>query len=47
MEAPLANVGDYSTRLKSMTGGDGLFSMSFSRYDIIPDKAYKELQLTN
>jgi elongation factor G len=40
VEAPLANVGDYSTRLKSMTGGDGVFSMSFSRYGIIPDKAF-------
>ncbi|MCL1093443.1 elongation factor G [Shewanella kaireitica] len=47
VEAPLANVGDYSTRLKSMTGGDGVFSMSLSRYDVIPDKAFKELQLTD
>lgn len=47
VEAPLANVGDYSTRLKSMTGGDGVFSMSLSRYGVIPDKAFKELQLTD
>lgn len=47
VEAPLANVGDYSTRLKSMTGGDGVFSMSFSRYGVIPDKAFKELQLAD
>jgi elongation factor G len=46
VEAPLANVGDYSTRLKSMTGGDGVFSMSFSRYGIIPDKAFKALALS-
>ncbi|MCL1048526.1 elongation factor G [Shewanella abyssi] len=45
VEAPLANVGDYSTRLKSMTGGDGQFSMHFSRYDVISDKALKELTL--
>ncbi|MGS0681196.1 elongation factor G [Shewanella sp. 125m-7] len=38
VEAPLANVADYSTRLKSMTGGDGQFSMRFSRYDVVPDK---------
>ena len=45
MEAPLANVGDDSTRLKSMTGGDGVFSMSFSHYGVIPDKAFKQLVL--
>ncbi|WOT06095.1 elongation factor G [Shewanella youngdeokensis] len=47
VEAPLANVGDYSTRLKSMTGGDGMFSMNFSRYGVIPDKAYKALGLNS
>ncbi|MDO6617689.1 elongation factor G [Shewanella sp. 6_MG-2023] len=41
VEVPLANVSDYSTRLKSMTGGDGQFSMSFSRYDVQPQQAAK------
>ncbi|WP_299568322.1 elongation factor G [uncultured Shewanella sp.] len=43
VEAPLANVSNYSTRLKSMTGGEGQFSMHFSRYDVLPKKAVKEL----
>ncbi|MCL1044198.1 elongation factor G [Shewanella electrodiphila] len=41
VEAPLANVSNYSTRLKSMTGGDGQFSMQFSRYDVLPQKELK------
>ncbi|WP_394147507.1 elongation factor G [Shewanella atlantica] len=43
VEAPLATVDDYSTRLKSMTGGDGQFSMTFARYDITPDNVQKAL----
>ncbi|GIU19936.1 elongation factor G [Shewanella colwelliana] len=43
VEAPLATVDDYSTRLKSMTGGDGQFSMAFSRYDIVPESVQREL----
>ncbi|MGS0825993.1 elongation factor G [Shewanella sp. 0m-8] len=43
VEAPLANVADYSTRLKSMTGGEGQFSMSFSRYDVVPDRVQSSL----
>ncbi|MCL1067077.1 elongation factor G [Shewanella olleyana] len=41
VEAPLANVSNYSTRLKSMTGGEGQFSMHFSHYDVLPQKAAK------
>ncbi|WP_076537232.1 elongation factor G [Shewanella sp. UCD-KL21] len=41
VEVPLANVSNYSTRLKSMTGGDGQFSMNFSRYDVQPKQAAK------
>ncbi|WP_153913409.1 elongation factor G [Shewanella sp. TC10] len=43
VEAPLANVSNYSTRLKSMTGGEGQFSMHFSHYDVLPQKAVKAL----
>ncbi len=43
VEAPLATVDDYSTRLKSMTGGDGQFSMTFARYDITPENVQKSL----
>ncbi|HSG60211.1 MAG TPA: elongation factor G, partial [Pseudomonadales bacterium] len=42
-EAPLATVDDYSTRLKSMTGGDGQFSMALSRYEVVPEHIQKTL----
>ncbi|QSX38281.1 elongation factor G [Shewanella sedimentimangrovi] len=35
-EAPLATVDDYATRLKSMTAGDGQFTLSFLRYEVVP-----------
>lgn len=43
VEAPLAMVDDYSTRLKSMTGGAGQFSMAFVRYDMVPAVVQKQL----
>ncbi|GLP95251.1 elongation factor G [Paraferrimonas sedimenticola] len=43
-EAPLATLSDYATRLKSMTGGEGLFEMSFNRYDIVPETVQRDLQ---
>lgn len=43
VEAPLATVDDYSTRLKSLTGGDGQFAMTFSRYDVVPEHVQREL----
>ena len=43
VEVPLANVSSYSSKLKSMTGGEGQFSMQFSRYDVLPKKAVKAL----
>ncbi|WP_144213765.1 elongation factor G [Shewanella donghaensis] len=46
VEVPLANVSHYSTRLKSMTGGEGQFSMSFSRYDVQPKQVVKPLAVS-
>ena len=43
VEAPLASVDDYSTQLKSMTGGDGQFSMAFIRYEITPEHIQNNL----
>lgn len=43
VEAPLASVDDYSTRLKSMTGGDGQFPMAFIRYEITPEHIQNHL----
>ncbi len=33
---PMAEVVNYETELKSMTGGRGSYSMEFSHYDIVP-----------
>ena len=41
--APLATVGDYSSRLKALTGGEGQYTMSFSHYDPVPMDTQKEL----
>ena len=35
-EIPLATIHDYSTALRSMTGGRGMFSIEFSRYEDMP-----------
>jgi len=35
-EVPLAEVQTYSTELRSMTGGEGAYTVEFSRYDIVP-----------
>ncbi len=35
-EIPLAEVLTYSTELRSMTGGEGAYSIEFSRYDVVP-----------
>lgn len=33
---PMSSVANYETELKSMTGGQGSFTMEFSHYDIVP-----------
>ncbi len=33
---PLAEVSSYSTELKSITGGEGSYTVEFSHYDIVP-----------
>jgi len=35
-EVPLAEVQHYATELRSITGGRGVFSMEFARYEIVP-----------
>ena len=35
-EVPLANLHDYSTAIKSMTSGKGMFSVEFSHYEDMP-----------
>ncbi len=33
---PLAEIADYNSRLSSITGGEGSYSMEFSHYEIVP-----------
>ncbi len=40
---PLAEVTDFQTRLKSLTGGEGEYTMDFSRYEQVPAKVQQEL----
>ena len=41
---PLAELGDYQTTLKSLTGGEGMFTMEFDHYQPVPQPVQKELQ---
>lgn len=42
-QAPLAELEDYQSRLNSMTGGEGSFSMALSHYDPLPANLQKDL----
>lgn len=40
---PLAELTDYQSRLKSLTGGEGAYTMELSHYDPVPPKKQQEL----
>ena len=40
---PLSELDSYQSQLKSMTGGAGSYSLTFSHYDPVPAKTQKEL----
>lgn len=42
-EAPLSVLADFQTELKSMTGGEGRYTMEFSHYDPVPANVQSEL----
>ena len=42
-QAPLAELESYTTRLKSITGGEGTYEITFSHYDPVPDTVQKSL----
>lgn len=42
-QVPLAELADYQSKLKSMTGGEGSYTMELSHYDPIPANLQKEL----
>ncbi|MGD9721749.1 MAG: elongation factor G [Pirellulales bacterium] len=42
-EVPLAEVTTYARALSSITGGQGSYTMEFSRYDLVPGNVQKEI----
>lgn len=42
-EVPLAELNDYQSRLKSLTGGQGSYSIEFSRYSAVPGNVQQQL----
>ena len=42
-EAPLAEIFKYAAELRSMTGGQGTFTMEYSRYDIVPSNVAQKI----
>jgi len=42
-DVPVAELGDYQTTLKSLTGGEGAYTMSFDHYDAVPTDVQKRL----
>jgi len=42
--APLAELNGYQSKLKSITGGQGSYTMSFSHYEPVPPKMQNELK---
>ncbi|MEO5622536.1 MAG: elongation factor G [Dokdonella sp.] len=42
-QVPLAEVADYQTELKAMTGGQGRYAIEFSHYEPVPAQVQKQL----
>ncbi|MDO8932224.1 MAG: elongation factor G, partial [Rhodocyclaceae bacterium] len=42
-EVPLAEIGDYASRLKSLTGGQGSYSIEFARHAQVPPQVQQKL----
>jgi elongation factor G len=42
-EVPLGEIADYASRLKSMTGGQGAYSIEFARYAQVPPQVQQKL----
>jgi elongation factor G len=42
-QVPLAEVTDYQTELKAMTGGQGRYALEFSHYEAVPPQVQKHL----
>jgi elongation factor G len=46
-DMPLSSLSDYHTELKSMTQGQGSYTMEFSHYDPVPHSVQQELEKAN
>ena len=46
-DMPLSSLSDYHTELKSMSQGQGNFTMEFSHYDPVPHAVQQELEAAN
>lgn len=42
-KVPLAEISSYSTELRSMTGGEASYTLSFSHYDIVPGNVVSQV----
>jgi elongation factor G len=42
-QVPLAEVANYSTQLRSVTGGEGSYTMEFSHYEPVPSKVQESI----
>jgi elongation factor G len=42
-QVPLAEVAAYASQLKSVTGGQGSYTMEFSHYDIVPPNVQQQI----
>jgi elongation factor G len=40
---PLAEISEYQSRLKALTGGQGAYTMELSHYDPVPSRKQQEL----
>ncbi len=40
---PLSELGDYASRLKSLTGGEGSYTMDLASYEVVPPRKQQEL----
>lgn len=43
-QVPVSELDDYQTTLKSLTGGEGSFTMSFNHYDVVPADLQRQLE---
>ena len=42
-QVPLSELGNYQSKLKSITGGEGSYTIDFSHYDPVPPRVQQEL----